>query len=277
MNTQHLRYFLAVMDAGSISRAAESLGVTQPTLSVALKRIEQEFATRLFVPDGRGIRPLPEAKMLEQRLRPLVYALSAIRRELGSGALPRTRIGIAQSLSELWASRLVSGCGGRVEVIEGLPGELEKRIAEETLDLAFTVLPTQRKLRQKVLFREPYKLFVGATHAFVGRSRVSLQELDRQAFVLRECCENLGSGRKLLDEARVRVKVVARARQEATAVTLVSAGIGCTIAPESWGRPGLQAIDLTDFSMARAVGFVWKMARNASTASTIGKQLGGLR
>ena len=61
MNVQHLRYFLKVMETGSISRAAGLLGVTQPTLSVALKRIEQEFGARLFAPDGRGIRPLVPA------------------------------------------------------------------------------------------------------------------------------------------------------------------------------------------------------------------------
>ncbi|SKA40531.1 DNA-binding transcriptional regulator, LysR family [Enhydrobacter aerosaccus] len=277
MNIQHLRYFLAVMDTGSISHAAETLGVTQPTLSVALKRIEQEFATRLFVPDGRGIMPLPEAKRLEQRVRPLVNALMDIRRELASNPSPRTRLGIAQSLSEPWASRLVSWCGSRVEIVEGLPDELEKKVAEGSLDIAFTILPTKRKLPQKALFHDAYQLFVGPTHQFVGRPRMLIRELDRQPFVMRLGCEFLGSGRKLLDEARVRVAVVARTRQESTAAALVAAGIGCTIAPDSWARPGLHSIAFADFSMERTVGVAWKSVRYASTANTIGKHLGAMR
>jgi DNA-binding transcriptional LysR family regulator len=273
MNLQHLRYFVTVMETGSVSRAAATLGVAQPTLSVALKRLERELATPLFVAEGRGIRPLPQARKLEQLLRPIVRALADVKRELRDDTAPSLRVGIAQSLSEAWAGKLLGSCDGRVEIVEATVGELERLVSTGTVRIALTALPGKAKLPSKLLLREPYRLFVGAPHGFAGRRAVDLAELDGQPFVLRQCCEFLGSGRRLMEAAQVRLNIVSKTSQEATAATLVGAGVGCTIAPQSWQRPGLQALALTGFALERTVGLVWKAASDAAAAERIAKRL----
>jgi len=136
MNIQHLRYFLKVMETGSISRAAGLLGVTQPTLSVALKRIEQEFGARLFAPDGRGIRPLAGAKLLEDRVRLAVRVLSEAKRDLTGSAPAALKIGLLQSLAENWLPRLGNAWDGPVAIVEALSDELEKQVRGGAIDLA---------------------------------------------------------------------------------------------------------------------------------------------
>jgi DNA-binding transcriptional LysR family regulator len=273
MNIQHLRYFLKVMETGSISRAAGLLGVTQPTLSVALRRIEQEFGARLFVPDGRGIRPLADAKLLEDRVRMAVGVLSEAKRELTGTAPAALKIGLLQSLAENWVSRLGTAWDGPVAIVEALSDELEKHLKGGTVDLALTALSTSERSPHKVLFREPYMLFVGPVHVFAGKRTVSPAELNGQPFVLRQCCERLGSGRRLLDAAHVRFKVVAKTRQEATAAALVAAGVGCTFAPKSWLRPGLRAVKVEGISLERTVGLVWKTKANEGRAASIAANL----
>lgn len=57
MDPQHVRYFLAVVDHGSVNAAANALGVAQPTISQAMRSLERELRTRLFQRIGRGMVP----------------------------------------------------------------------------------------------------------------------------------------------------------------------------------------------------------------------------
>ena len=54
METKHLRYFVAVADSGSLTRAAETLGISQPALSQALARMEDQLGVKLFSRSRRG-------------------------------------------------------------------------------------------------------------------------------------------------------------------------------------------------------------------------------
>jgi len=273
MNIQHLRYFLAILDTGSVSRAAAAMGVTQPTLSIALKGLEQEFGVRLFVRDGRGIRPLRGAKLLEEKVRLAVHILSNAKRELNEVVPVRLKFGLLQSLADAWVPKLLSACDGPVQIVEALSDELEKQVSNGTISVALTALPIRATLSHRVLLREPYLLFVGPMHEFAGRKTISLAELNQQPFVLRQCCERLGTGRRLLDTAGVRFRVVAQTRQEATAAALVSAGVGCTLAPKSWHRPGMQAVSVTGLPLERTIALTWKAKANAGLAAKIGKRL----
>jgi DNA-binding transcriptional LysR family regulator len=273
MNVQHLRYFLTVMETGSVSRAADAMGVTQPTLSVALKRLEQEFGVRLFARDGRGIRPLPGAKLLEEKVRQAVRALSNAKQELKGIVSAGLKIGVLQSLADVWIPRLISAWDGPIEIVEALSDDLEKQVSSGTLSIALTALPIRAALSHRVLLHEPYVLFVGPMHEFAGRRTVSLSELDQQPLVLRQCCERLGTARRLLDAAGVRFRVVAKTRQEATAAALVSAGVGCTLAPKSWQRPGMQVVNVTGLPFERAIALTWKTKANTRLAANIAKGL----
>lgn len=266
MNLQHLRYFLAVMDAGSVSRAADLLGVTQPTLSLALKRLEAEFGTRLFAPEGRGIKPLPAARQLEVRVRQAVRTLSDARRDLAGLSSERLRLGLLPSLAAAWLPRLLSSGSDAFEIVETAPDEIDRQLKSGALDLGLSIAPTREGLARKILLRESYVLFAGATHPFAGRRSVRLAELGGQAYVLRQSCERLGSGRRLLQAAGVRLNVVAKATQESTAATLVAAGVGCTLAPASWHCPDAQRIDVDGLDLERTVVLAWSKGNPQSKA-----------
>jgi DNA-binding transcriptional LysR family regulator len=273
MNLQHLRYFLTTMETGSVSRAADALGITQPTLSVALKGVEREFGTRLFAPDGRGIKALPDAKLLEGRVRLALRTLSDAKRDLSGTKQAALKIGVLPSLAAAWLPALVRAWDGPVQIVEALTDELEKQVMSGTLDIALTALPAAGGLARKIILREPFMLFVGASHEMAGRRSVALTELDQQPFVLRQGCEQLGTSRRLLDAAHVRFKIVAKTRLESTAATLVAAGVGITFAPMSWQHPGVCAISVTGFPLERTVAVIWNTKANAKAAAGIAGKL----
>jgi|SRR5712691_3043333 len=267
MNVQHLRYFLAMMETGSVSRAAERIGITQPTLSVALKRLENEFGVQLFAADGRGLRALPSAKRLEQYARMAVRALSEAKRDLAKGASDRLRIGLLPSLSPGWLTAMVKAWDGPIQIVEASVEELQEKISRESLDIVLTALPDQPNSPHHVILREPFKLFTGNTHELAGQRTVALTALNQQPFVLRQSCERTGMGRRLAEVARIRFKVVAKTKQEATAAALVATGLGCTLAPRSWGFSGLNSLEVTGLQLDRSIGLLWKTAKGARGAT----------
>ncbi|MBV0896140.1 LysR family transcriptional regulator [Microbacterium sp. NC79] len=69
MELRQMRYFLAVLDEGGITRAARELYISQPSLSQAIRTIESQFQTTLFDRVGRELRPTPEGLALAESVR----------------------------------------------------------------------------------------------------------------------------------------------------------------------------------------------------------------
>lgn len=67
MNILHLKYALAVAEYGSINRAAEALAMNQPNLSRAVKDMEKELGTKLFVRSARGMLPTADGELFLQK------------------------------------------------------------------------------------------------------------------------------------------------------------------------------------------------------------------
>ena len=74
MDIRKIQYFFAVIEHGNLSSAAQSLRVSQPTLSRQIQSIEDQFQTPLFVRGGRGMMPTEAGKQLrlDPNLRPLL-------------------------------------------------------------------------------------------------------------------------------------------------------------------------------------------------------------
>lgn len=69
MSLDQLRYFVAVAEEESVTRAARRLGVSQPPLSRQLKSLEDELGTALFARTPKGVRLLPPGAVLLERVR----------------------------------------------------------------------------------------------------------------------------------------------------------------------------------------------------------------
>ena len=74
VNLNLYKYFLAVIEAQSVSKAAQILGVSQPTVSYNIHELQRELREPLFVVEKGGAVPLPRAVKLYQQLKPLYSA-----------------------------------------------------------------------------------------------------------------------------------------------------------------------------------------------------------
>ncbi|MEV4192586.1 LysR family transcriptional regulator, partial [Streptomyces toxytricini] len=78
LEVRHLRALCAIADAGSLHKAARQLGVSQPSLTTQLRRIERALDGELFLRERTGCRPTPFGRSVLGRARPLLDGMAAL-------------------------------------------------------------------------------------------------------------------------------------------------------------------------------------------------------
>lgn len=151
-----LEYFVAVAERRSFAKAAEALGVSQPTLSNQMRRIEGSLGCRVFDRAGRAVTLTPEGERIlpiaREALR-CAYDLDRARRA-GDDFVGRTlRFGVIATVATYLGPPLVKRLAaenrtGSVSFVEAVTGVLEARVASGELDFAVTATPPQEATLQ---------------------------------------------------------------------------------------------------------------------------------
>jgi aminoethylphosphonate catabolism LysR family transcriptional regulator len=192
MNYVQLRAFHAVASAGSFTRAAEALHVTQPTLSGQVKELEASYGVRLFDRRGRRIEPTELGRSLLDVTRRLfsleteAEQLLAATRGLKRGHL---RVG-ADAPYHIMPALAAFGQkypGVRLSLAIGNSEELLHELFEHRSDVAVLAdIVGDPRLLALPLRRDPLIAFVDRGHPWARRRRVRAAELASQRLVLRE-------------------------------------------------------------------------------------------
>ncbi|MGV9994867.1 LysR family transcriptional regulator [Streptomyces sp. NPDC003374] len=192
LEVRHLRVLCAIADHGSLHRAARELGLTQPTLSTQLGRIERALGGQLFVRGRNGCRPTPLGHVALSRARPLVAELAAIVTETRAAAAraargPQLRIGATASRAiPGWLRRLRARVSPAAPVLQMdvSANSLLRMVASGRLDMAFvhevegSPLRVPPGLRTRVLVeREPQFVTLAADHPAAARREVRMADL----------------------------------------------------------------------------------------------------
>ncbi|MBT2376479.1 LysR family transcriptional regulator [Streptomyces sp. ISL-111] len=191
LEVRHLRALCAIADAGSLHQAARRLGVSQPSLTTQLRRIENTLGAELFRRERTGCRPTPLGRAVLSRARPLVDGMSALvthaLAEADASRGPRLRIGsTASRVVGSWLRRLRGALPGteislRVDVSAHA---LLRSVEAGRLDVAFvhevegSPLALPGGLDQRVLLdREPQFISLSRDHPAARRRVVELGDL----------------------------------------------------------------------------------------------------
>ena len=111
LDYRKVRYFVAVYEEGSVSRAAERERVVQPAVSTQIKQLEQEFSVRLFQRASHGMEPTPAGDQFYKLCKQLLHDLGSARQrmlDLGGQIAGIVRLGIMPSLCRGPLSRVLS-------------------------------------------------------------------------------------------------------------------------------------------------------------------------
>lgn len=259
LTRQQIRQFLAVVDTGNFSRAADAIGVTQPTLSSGIAELEGQVGARLFErqrPTVRltsaGNRLLPVARRIArefQRAEQETARAPAANRAFQLGVIPSFSTRLLEAACTQWvATELV--------VSERDGAGLRRELRDGRLDAAVIALRGSEadNIQFFELAEEDFCLMLPATHRLADMTEVCAEELADEVMIARRSCEMLGETSRFFTARGVRPNFSFKSQNDDRAMALVAAGLGLTVAPRSLVRDGVRALRLVDFDTTRHIG-----------------------
>jgi len=264
---RQLECFCAIARTGSFTKAAEELGIAQPSLSEQIAKLEQSLGAPLFerlnrrvalTPPGEAILPIAQALLDDAAALPdhLERARAGVAGPLRVAAIP--------TILPYFLAPLLNGFCERfprveLSLLEGTTNELIEQVLNGTVDIALVSLPVQSAgLVMKELFREPLYLAAPKDHPLTSASPVPLRKVSKERLLI------LKDGHCLRDEtlavcARARANFQAQfeADQFVTIFELIRGGFGVSIVPEM-ARRFSEGCTIVEFapSASRRVGYI---------------------
>jgi DNA-binding transcriptional LysR family regulator len=179
-----LRILDVVLREHSLTRAAEQLETTQPTISKALARLRSQFQDPLLVRDGPVMRPTPRVTELVTPLRALLQAADGIGRSARSSFDPAASerrfrllvsdVGMIRFLPRLTARLAAAGPRLTLEAVPLDSRHFEAKLASGAADLALGAFPAApRGLRRQLLYADRYVSVVRRTHPALRKLRTA--------------------------------------------------------------------------------------------------------
>lgn len=277
MTLQDLKYLLAVVELGNFGRAAELRGVSQPTLSVQVRRLEAKLGLELFERSARGATPTQACEMLLPHVRNAVAEMEAIRVQAMALRCPLSgpfRIGVIPTLAPFLLPLVVGPLREALPDLALEPWEDQTAVLLRLLrthEMDAAVLATEADapdLAGRVLFEEPFLAALPPGHRLAAQAAVAQEELMADVMVLapghclREQTIAACGGTGGLDGSL-------RATSLATLLNMVAAGYGTTLIPAlAAGAAQDAGIVLRKLASpsGRTVRLVWR-ARSARQAA----------
>ncbi len=277
MEMHQVRYFLAVCDTLNFTRAAETCNVTQPALTRAIQKLEEELGGLLFRRERSATHMTDLGRLMKPHLETVLHQTEAARTTAQSflrlEEAPLS-VGVMCTIGPLRFVDFLShfhrdNPGIDLALKESVPGQLSNLLAEGALDVAVMAQPDAfgERFDIKDLYRERFVVGFAPGHRFEKMNAVPLAQLDGEAYLARLNCEYRDHIRALREASGAQVRYAFRSEREDWIQIMAAAGLGFCIIPEfSPTVPGLLTRPIIDPEIARDVSVVTVAGRRFSPA-----------
>jgi DNA-binding transcriptional LysR family regulator len=242
MEMHQIRYFLAVAETHSFTRAAERCRVSQPTLTAAIKKLENELGGPLLLRDRSGSKLTPLGRMILPRLQRIedesrsVSLTAENHRRLKQVPL---RVGVLNTigparLSGYLAAFRTAAPGVEVEFHAGSRDAVLQWLEEAEADLVLTNATPSVPGWCVVspLYEERYVVVLPPGHRLEMKDTVQLSDLSGQPYIDRLSCDMREQIMALCTSREVSLYASYRTEREDWVQSLVAAGVGFAFMPE---------------------------------------------
>jgi DNA-binding transcriptional LysR family regulator len=275
MEMHQVRYFLATVSELNFTKAAEKSNVTQPSLTRAIKQLEDELGGDLF----RRERPQAQLTELGQRMYPHLkqcYESALEARSLASaiksGEVGTLRLALSRSINlELLTSHLaeLNRLFNRLEVklLRGTAPEIVKLLksGEAELAIAADLGESWERLDRWSLFSEEFGLMFSAKHRFAARSAIDIDDLRQERWLRRTYCELAEKAAALIRSHSLDVDRGHELSSERDLIALIESDLGVAFAPRSSCPRTLKQAPVKGVEMRRTV-YLYGVAGRERTA-----------
>lgn len=276
MEVHQLRYFCAVAETGSFTRAAEREQVAQPSLSQQIMKLEEELGVRLFDRLGRTVRLTGFGQVFLPRARSILVELKAAKDEVAerqSAVSGPVSIGVIPTIAPYFLPLPVALFARKfpqanITVVEDVTARLMDKLRAGQIDLAILALPMRgHDVETFPLRTERLFAIMPRTHRLAKKRKLLLKDLRDQPFLLlREDHCFRDTAIEVCKRARVTPHIVFESGQFSSILAMVGAGLGISIVPEMAveQRTDCNFVVLGDDRASRTVGVVTLKGRYLS-------------
>ena len=266
-----LEMFLALANTRHFGRAAEACGVTQPTLSSAIRQLEDQLGVQLVFRGSRFQGLTPEGQRVLDWARRIVGDMRAMKDEMRavrSGLSGNLRIGVIPTalpmVAELSAPFLARHPNVRISWLSRTSAEILAGIERLDLDAGITYLDNEPlgRVTQVALYTEFYRFLCAPGTALAGRAQVTWSEVAEQPLcLLTGDMQNRRIVNQLLADVGATVQAPVESNSTIALVAHVRTGLWSSIVPTKLaqmftGGAGLVAIPIVEPEAEHSVGLI---------------------
>lgn len=192
MDLREIQYFSEIIKQGSFSKAAESLFVSQPTISNVVKELEKELGTKLMIRTTRKFELTDSGKLLLKYSENLSNSLSHFQEELNDinrGHKGTIKMGVFTSvgteiLTKIMADFYSNYPDINITFVEDSADNLKRSLFQGELDLVVVSLPTSEEFVSFPFLEGDLQLLVHEGHKLADRQKVQWQDLKDEKFIM---------------------------------------------------------------------------------------------
>ncbi|MCM5571117.1 LysR family transcriptional regulator [Burkholderiaceae bacterium FT117] len=280
MELRQIRYFLAICEHGSFSRAAEACGLTQPALTKAIKGLEDEVGGAVFHREGRRLVLSELGRMIRPHLERLANEQEAALTVAKNFRLLKQtplRVGILPTIGPARIGRFLrefgdANPGVEMAISEGAADSLARRLEAADLDLAIAnpAAGFGDSYRSEPLYRERYVVVFAPGHPFARLDTIRLADVHQADYVDRLACEMRDTVMQVIGAREIELYAKFRSDREDWVQSMVLSGLGFAFMPEySITATGLVSRPLVEPDVAREVHAIEVRGRPRPPAASL--------
>ncbi len=276
MDLNQVRYFLALADTLSFTKAAEKCNVTQPTMSRGIKLLEQEFGAELIRRErgrthltelGRIVRPRLEFALAE------MDSVQAEAVEFSANTRATLKLGVMCTISPTRLIPIISLLSVRapqlsVELLEATGQSIVDMLVEGNLDVAVVGVPKYPEIiSTNPLYDEQYVVAFPSGHRFDQMDSVPVKELHGEPYLERLNCEYVLHYNEHSGVFPCKPDVRYKSEHEDWIQAMILAGMGCACMPENMSLfPNLMRRPLVEPKIKRTISVATVRGRRHTPA-----------
>jgi len=283
MTLTELRYLVALSETGHFRKAAEHCNVSQPTLSIAIKKLEDELGISLFERARHKVTTTPTGERIVEQARTVLRETQSLRQlaELGKDPLgSMLSVGAIYTVGPYLFPRLVSRLQHLAPkmplfIEENYTAALRAKLTSGQLDAIFVALPfTEPDVVTRRLFDEPFVVLLPRDHILAKQTHIDTSALAEHRVLLMgeghcfrdqvlEACPGL---QQAIREKSAQGNTVVEGSSLETLKHMVASGLGITVLPHSaareatYGEDTLAVRPFFDPAPQRSIALAWRVS-----------------
>ena len=193
MTIIQLEYFLAVANCGSFSQASEHCFVTQPSLSMQVKALEEELGVILLDRSKKPVIPTEAGRVVLNQIRTVLKEFNTIREvvaEMKRETAGKMRLGVIPTIAPYILHKFIPAFAKKypkveLEIREMVTADIVEALHKDRLDAAIVALGTCGEgIVEQELFNDRFFLYVSPNHPLIERTNVRIEDIDPSELVL---------------------------------------------------------------------------------------------